>query len=55
MIIKMIKELGRRTDAESEKLEVFNKELENLKNNHTEMKNIISEMQNTLKGTILII
>ena len=30
-IVKMIKELGRRTDAQSEKLEVFNKELENMK------------------------
>ena len=26
MILKMIKELGRRMDAQSEKLEVFNKE-----------------------------
>ena len=26
MIVKMIKELGRRMDAQSEKLEVFNKE-----------------------------
>ena len=33
MIVKMIKELGRRMDAQSEKLEVFNKELGNIKNN----------------------
>ena len=31
MIIKMIKYFGRKMDAESEKLEVFNKELENVK------------------------
>ena len=29
---------------------VFNKELENIKNNQTEMKNTITEMKNTLKG-----
>ena len=31
MIIKM-KKLGRRTEAQREKLEVFNKKLENIKN-----------------------
>ena len=31
VIVKMIKEIGRRMDAQSEKLEVFNKELENIK------------------------
>ena len=31
MIIKVMKELGRRMDAQNEKLEVFNKELENIK------------------------
>ena len=31
MVIKMTKELGRRIDEQSEKLEVFNKELENIK------------------------
>ena len=50
MIIKMIKELRRRMDAQSEKLEVFNKELENIKNNQTELKNTITEMKNTLEG-----
>ena len=30
MIIKMIKEFRRRVDAQSEKLEVFNKQLENI-------------------------
>jgi len=32
----MIKELGRRMDTQSEKLEVFNKEQENLKNDQTD-------------------
>ena len=32
MIIKTIKELGRRIDAQSKKSEVFKKELENIKN-----------------------
>ena len=30
----------------------FNKELENIKNNQTELKNAISEMKNTLEGII---
>ena len=33
MIVKMIKELGRRTDAQRKQLQVFNKELESMKNN----------------------
>ena len=37
-------------DAQSKKLVVFNKELENIKNNQTEMKNTISEMKNTQEG-----
>ena len=45
MIIKMFKELGRRMDAQSKKSEVFNKELENIKNNQTEMKNTADEMK----------
>ena len=45
----MIKELGRRMDAQSKKL-VFNKELENTKNNQREMKNTITEMKNILEG-----
>ena len=36
MIVKMIQELGKRTDAQIEKLqEVFSKELENIKNNQS--------------------
>ena len=42
VIVKMIKGLGRRMDAQSEKL-VFNKELENIKNN--QMKNTIIEIK----------
>ena len=38
MIVKMMKELGRRMDTQN-KLEVFNKELENIKTDETEMKN----------------
>ena len=34
MILKMIKELGRRTDAQNEKLEVFNKEFKDEKPNN---------------------
>ena len=48
MIVKMIKELGRRMDAQSKKLEVFNQELENI-NNQTKMKNTITEMKNALE------
>ena len=36
MIIKMFKELWRRLDEHSEKLEVFNKELKNIKRNKDE-------------------
>ena len=32
MIVKKIKELGRRMDAQSQKLEVFNRNLESIKN-----------------------
>ena len=45
VIANMIKELERRMDAQNEKLEVFNKELENTKNNRAEIKNIITEMK----------
>ena len=48
--INMTKEPGKRMDAQSENLEVFNKELENIKNNQTEMNNTITEMENTLEG-----
>ena len=47
MIIKMLKELRRRMDEHSEK---FNRELENIKKNQTELKNIITEIKTTLEG-----
>ena len=43
MILKMIKEHLRRMEAQSEKLEVLNKESENIKKNQTEMKNTITK------------
>ena len=48
VIVKMIKERGRRMDEESKKFKVFNKELQNIKNNQTEMKST-TEMKNTLE------
>ena len=45
----MIKELGRIMGSQSEKIEVFNKEAENINNNQME-KDIITEMKNTLEG-----
>ena len=45
--VKMIKELGRRMDAQSEKLEILNEEIENIKNHQTEMKNTITNEKYT--------
>ena len=42
MIIKMLRELGRRMNRHSEK---FNKMLENIRKNETELKNIITEIK----------
>ena len=50
IIIKMFKELRRRLDEQSEKLKVFNKELENIKRKQKEIKNIITEIKSTLEG-----
>ena len=51
MIVKMIQELGKRMDEQSEKLqEIFSKELGKIKNNQTELKNTITEMKNILEG-----
>ena len=50
IVVKMIKELKRRTDAQSEKLKVLNKELENIKNDQTEVKYAITKMKNALEG-----
>ena len=50
MIVKMIQNLGNRMEAQIEKIqEMFNKDLEELKNKQTEMNNA-SEMKNTLEG-----
>ena len=48
--MKMFKELRRRLNEQGEKLEVFNRELRNINKNRIEMKNAITEMNNTLKG-----
>ena len=51
MIVKMIQNLRNRMEARTEKIqEMFNKDLEELKNKQTEMNNTITEMKNTLKG-----
>ena len=48
MIVKMIQDLGKRMEAQTEKIqEMFNKELEDIKNKQTEMNNIITDMKNT--------
>ena len=47
MIIKTLIKLGRRMDEHSEK---FNKELENVKKNQTELKSTITEIKNMLEG-----
>ena len=41
----MLKELGRRLDEQSEKLEVSNRELQNTKKSQTEMQNTITEIK----------
>lgn len=42
-----------RMDAQSEKSEVLNKYLENIKNNQTELKDtILTEMKNTLESMV---
>ena len=51
MLLKMIQDLGKRMEAKIEKVqEMFNKDLEELKNKQTEMTNTITEMKNTLEG-----
>ena len=51
MIVKMIQDLGKRMEAKIEKMqEMFNKDLQELKNKQTEMNNTITEMKNTLEG-----
>ena len=51
MILKMIQDLRERMEAKIEKMqEMFNKDLEELKNKQTEMNNTITETKNTLEG-----
>ena len=51
MIVKMIQDLRKRMEAKIEKIqEMFNKDLEELKNKQTEMNNTITEMKTTLEG-----
>ena len=51
MIVKMLHNLGNRMEAQIEKIqEMFNKDLEELKNKQTEMNNTITEMKTTLEG-----
>ena len=50
MIVKMIQDLGKIMEAKIEKMqEMFNKDLEELKNKQTEMNNTINEMNTTLQ------
>ena len=50
MIVKMIYDLRIRMEAKIEKMqEMFNKDLEELKNKQTEMNNTITEMKTTLE------
>ena len=51
LIVKMTQDLGKRMEAEIEKMqEMFNKDLEVLKNKQTEMNNTVTEMKSTLEG-----
>ena len=51
MIVKMIQDLGKRMEAKIEKMqEMFNEDLEELKNKQKKMSNTITEMKNTLEG-----
>ena len=51
MIVKMIQDLGKTMEAKIEKMQdMFNKDLEELKNKQTEMNNTITEMKTTLEG-----
>ena len=51
MIVKMIQDFGKRMQAKIKtSQEMFNKDLEELKNKQTEMNNTITEMKFTLEG-----
>ena len=47
MLIKMIRELGRRMDEQRKKLEGFNKKLENVYQKQPNTRNTIAKMKNT--------
>jgi len=49
MMIKVVKELKRRLDEQSEKLEIFNRIRKYLKS-QTELNSAITEVKNSLKG-----
>ena len=50
MMVKMIQNLRNRMEAQIEKIqEMFNKDLEELKNKQKEMNNTITEMNNTIE------
>ena len=52
MIVKMIQNLGNTLEVRIKKIqEMFNKDVEELKNKQTEMNNTITEMKNTLEGS----
>ena len=54
MIVKMIQDLGKTMEAKLEKMqEMFNKDLEELKNKQTEMNNTITEMKITLGASLV--
>ena len=51
MMVKMIQDLGIRMEAKIEEMqEMSNKDLEELKNEQTDMNNTITEMKNTVEG-----
>ena len=50
MILKLIQDFGKVMETRIDKIqEKFNKDLEQLKNNQTEMNNKITEIKNTLQ------
>ena len=52
IIVKMIQDLRKRMEARIEKIqEMFNKDLEELKNKQTEMNSTITEIENMLEGS----
>ena len=50
MIIKMIQNPKNRMEKMQESINTFNKDLEEIKNKHTETNDTITEIKNTLEG-----